>query len=289
MNVLRVMSYATAAVISITAGCSSSDTGDTGNALVRVGSSTLSAVQLKKAMPGGLTAADSARFASAYIRNWIDSRLISDIAAAEIDMSEIDILVEDYRNRLIEMEYRRQMFESHVNATFSDDTLRNYYTAHKDDLVLERPMLQGIYLKVPDDAPNLSVIRQLYRSDKQDDIDRLEKEVLASAIHYDYFRDKWIDWEQIESRIPYDFGDDAATFLQGRDHFETTAGGFVYLLDINDILPSGTQMPFDNARQLIVERLTAKLRRDYDATLLAELYKNSLENGKIQLFVDLEH
>lgn len=155
------------------------------------------------------------------------------------------------------------------------------------DFILDRPMLQGIYLKVPDNAPNLAAIRRLYRSDKQDDIDRLEKEVLTSAIHYDYFRDKWVDWSQVEMHIPYDFGDKADAFLKGRDHFETTAGGFVYLLDIKDVLPTGAVMPFDNAKRLITERLTARQRRIYDANLMRNLYDKTMADGKIQLFVDL--
>lgn len=291
MKKICILPYMTAASIVISlAGCVTHGNGtDDVQPIAMVGASVLTKDQLSKAMPGGLNRADSSRFASAYIRRWIDSRLISDIAASEIDMSEIDRLVEDYRNDLIEMEYRRQMFESHINATFPDDSLRKYYNEHAGDFILERPMIQGIYLKVPDDAKNLQTIRRLYRSDNQADIDKLEKEVLASAIHYDYFRDKWIDWEQIESRIPYDFGDDAASFLRKHDHFETTAGGFAYLLGIKDILPAGTQMPFDNAKPLIAERMTARLRQTYDATLLSDLYKNALEKGRIQLFVELEH
>lgn len=259
-----------------------------GQALARVGSSVLTRTDLIKAMPGGLSQADSVRYAGLFIKKWIDTRLISDIASSEINMSDIDRLVEDYRNKLIALEYKKRMFDSHAAVEFSDDTLRNYYVIHNDDFMLERPMLKGLYLKVPDDAPNLSVIRRLYRSDNQADLDRLEKEVLTSAIHYDYFHDKWIDWEQIELHVPYDFGSDPDAFLKGRDHFETTAGGFVYLVDIEDVLPTGAHMPFDNAKRLIAERLTARARQAYESTLMSNLYDKSLKEGKIELFVDIK-
>lgn len=290
MTLSRFISYVLCPVIFvISVSCSENKTENGDNPiLVKVGTSSLTLSQLRKALPVAITTSDSAAFASAYIRRWIDARIVSDIAASEIDMTDIDRLVNDYRNRLIEMEYRRRMADSHVAVVIPDDSLRNYFVEHNDDFKLERPMIQGVYLKVPDNASNLAVIKRLYRSDKQADIDRLEKEVLTSAIHYDYFRDKWVDWEQVELHIPYDFGADPDAFLKGKDHFEISAGGFVYLLDITDVLPSGAYMPFDNAKALIAERLSAQQRQAYDALLMKNLYDKSLKDGKIQLFVDLK-
>ena len=278
-----------ALIVILAAGCSGSSPGkDDSPVLAKVGKSVLTQADLAKALPIGLNSSDSATYASTYIRKWISGKLVSDIASNEIEMDDIDRMVNDYRNRLIEMEYRRRMADAHAVSDFPEDSLRNFYQANSSDFVLERPMLQGIYLKVPDNAPNLKLIRRLYRSDSQADIDRLEKEVLQSAIHYDYFRDKWVDWAQIETHIPYDFGSRPDAFLRGRDHFETSAGGFVYLLDITDVLPTGSVMPFDNAKVLINERLAARERRIYDANLMSNLYDKSLSDGKIQLFVDLE-
>lgn len=290
MTVSRFISCVLCLVLLIiSASCSENKAGNSDNpVLVKVGTSSLTLSELRKDLPVAMTTADSAAFASAYIRRWIDARIVSDIAASEIDMTDIDRLVNDYRNRLIEMEYRRRMADSHVAVAIPDDSLRNYFVEHNDDFKLERPMIQGVYLKVPDNAPNLAVIKRLYRSDKQDDIDRLEKEVLTSAIHYDYFRDKWVDWESIELHIPYDFGANPDAFLKGKDHFETSAGGFVYLLDITDVLQSGAYMPFDNAKALIAERLSAQQRQAYDASLMKNLYEKSFKDGKIQLFVDLK-
>ena len=91
------------------------------------------------------------------------------------------------------------------DGEFAEDSPRAYYEEHKDDFKLERPMVKGVYLKLLDDAPKLKQIRRLYRSDSPGDIDKLEKAAIGTAIHYDYFRDSWIDWEQIENRIPVEF------------------------------------------------------------------------------------
>lgn len=171
------------------AGCQSSDKEIPADAIACVGSSYLTRGELSRHVPGGLPPSDSAAYAKAYIRNWIDARLIATVAAREIDMDEIDRLTAEYRTELIMSQYRRTMAIQATDGIFSEDSLRAYYDRHPDEFTLERPLVRGIYLKVPSDAPNLGTLRRLYTSSKSEDMDRLEKEAPAAAIHYDYFRD----------------------------------------------------------------------------------------------------
>ncbi len=278
--------YAAAVIALGLSSCSSGVDASQSDTLVSLGNATLTRNELCVDMPRGLSEQDSLKYSRAYIASWIENRLITEVAADEIDTKDIDRLTEDYRRQLIALEYRRLMYETHAGDEPAEDSLRAYYSSHNSEFILERPLVRGIYLKVPDDAPNLAVIKRLYRSSRRDDIDRLEKEVLTSAIHYDYFRDKWIDWEQIESHIPYDFGASGDKFLSGRTHFETSAGGFTYLLEINDMLPAGAIMPFENARRMITDRLNTNRRREYDERLRRDLYDEALKSGKLKIFVD---
>ncbi|MDO4318955.1 MAG: peptidylprolyl isomerase [Bacteroidales bacterium] len=255
--------------------------------IVRLGNSTLSRTQLMQNMPGGLSPDDSTRYARAYINTWIDSHLITDIASREIDMDEIDRLTADYRRQLIMQRYRNRMFETHA-PTISEDSLRAYYDSHRSEFVLERPLVRGVYLKVPDDAGDLAQLRRLYRSDKPEDIDRLEKEVLKSAIHYDYFRDRWVDWEQIESRIPYDFGSEPGVWLKNSRRLDESLGGFTYLLYITDVLPVGSAMPFESAKPMITQRLLVPARRAYELTLTGALRERAVKDGELMINVDME-
>lgn len=252
-----------------------------------VGSRTLKAAQLSKDLPAGLTTNDSLRYVRAYVKEWVESQLISDIASRNIDMADIDRITEDYRRRLIMMEYRRQMYRAHADE-IPDDSLRAFYEANKSEFVLERPMVRGTYLKVPDDVANLRVMRRLYQSDKEADADQLEKEVLIGAIHYDYFRDRWVDWEQIETRIPYDFGAKPSAWPVPRRHLDTSSGGFTYLLYITEVLPVGATMPYEGAREDILVRMLNADRRAFDARLLQDLWKVSQQNGDLRLNIKME-
>lgn len=256
--------------------------------LARVGLATLTRAELLAAMPSGLSTDDSTRFARAFVRNWIDTRLIEDVAAEQVDMERIDAMVQQYRRDLILRDYRDRRFAAEAaGMTFSDSVIADYYERHSAELTLDRPLIRGVYIKLPDESKDLKAIRNLYRSAKPADIDRLEKEVLGQAIHYDYFRDRWIEWEQVESRIPYDFGANPAEWLRTQRNLDVSLGGFTYLLEVSDVLPAGSPMPLQAARPVIEERLTAERRRAYDSALRTRLYDESLASGRLTLGCDL--
>lgn len=270
--------------------CSCSGGGDSlkGDVLVKVGDATFTAADLREAMPYGLGEEDSVKFARAYIRGWIDRKLVGEIAARNIDDNPaIERMVEEYRNELVMMEYRRRMAQQNAATDFAEDSLRQYYDSHPKDFVLERPLLRGIYIKIDDNAPRLDKIKEWYRSDDIEDIEQLEKYGITGAIHYDYFRDHWIDWEQVDAKIPYDFGPDANAFLRAHKTPETSSDGSTYLLSVSEWIPSGQRMPFEYAASGIREIFANRRRLEYDAMLRRELYDAGLKNGDVEVNVDL--
>ncbi len=259
-----------------------------GDMLVKIGNLSLSRQEMEKEMPSALERDDSVKFARNYIRNWIGTHLIEEIAVKNIDMTEIDRMVENYRRELVIWEYRRQMYDQNASSEIPEDSVANYYRNHKEQFKIQRPLVKGIYIKIRENAPNLSKLRKWYRSKKSGDIEKLEKYGLTGAIHYDYFRDKWIDWEQIESKIPYDFGNDADAFLKTHSNVETSSGGYLYLLDITEYLPTNSVMPFDVAKSLIQEQLLNQNKLQYERQLDKELFDKALEDGKIEIFCDID-
>lgn len=274
------IAVAAALALAITGCGRSGDSAFPADAVATVGPQALTRADIAAATPDGLPAADSAAFAAAYTRAWIERRLVEQVAADQVDMEEIDRLTAQYRSDLIMARYRRAM-AGQADGIFAEDSLRAYFEAHKGDFKLERPLIKGIYLKVPDDAGNLRTIRQLYKSARPDDIDRLEKAANSSAIHYDYFRDKWVDLEQIETRIPIDFTAATLAKINSRNTLDVSSQGFVYLLSVSDVLAAGSTMPFETARPLVQERLLAQRRRAYDKKLMNDLYEQAVADGTV--------
>lgn len=270
-------------------GCQGDNPDNDPGLVARVGKARLMRVDLDKALAGTVSAQDRARLARAYVKSWIDSHIMTEVAQRNIpDMSEIDRMVEQYRSELIAWEYRRLMFIHNVDREFPEDSIEAYYNSHGREFVLERPVIKGVYIKIADNSPALARVRKLYRSTRDADIDRLEKQDLEGVIHYDYFRDRWVDWDQIETRIPLDFGSSPDQFLANQDHVEVSANGYTHLLEITEYRKTGSVMPLERARELIIRDLFNLRRREYDRRLRLDLYNQGLNDGTIKVNVQLD-
>jgi len=272
------------AIVLLLSCCKGNDKAIPADALASVGDDVITRRDMQASIPAGLSPDDSTTFAKAYLRSWIETRLVERVAANEVDMELIDRLTREYRDELIMSQYRRSMAQQADNAAFPEDSLKAYYDAHVAEFKLERPMVKGVYLKVPTEASDLRQIKRLYRSDRPADIDKLDKAANSSAIHYDYFRDTWIDWEQIENRIPLEFDAQTLAGITQRRYLETEAQGFTYLLSISDYLPAGTAMPYEAARPIVLERLLNLRRRAYDSRLRNDLYNRALDDGTLIIY-----
>ena len=273
--------------LSVTA-CGSGGAVADGDVLASVGTSMLTVDDLRDNTPLGLSSEDSVLFCRAYIKQWIDSRLVSEIAVRNISGTEkIDKMVEEYRNDLIMKEYKRLMYEENGGRWFSVDTLKSYYDNHKSDFILKKPLVRCIFLKLPQDAPRLQDVRKWYCSDNSDDIERLEKYTLQDAVQYDYFRDRWTDWNDIQNHIPMDFGGSPDMFLKKNDNFEMTRDGYTYLLSVSEYLPSGSEAPFELVEESIKDLFANENRVEYDRMLRKLLFERGVKSGDVKVNVDL--
>lgn len=252
----------------------------------RVGNRWLSKSEVRRNIPAGVSESDSMKAANAFINNWVENEAAMIVAERNIpDTEEIDRLVENYRRELLMWEYRRRMADENVSEpVVTDSRLDEYISSHPGDFILSGPVVKGIYIKIPEDAPELADILKIYKSDRTDDIDRLDK-LVGSAVNYEYFRDKWKDWQHIEDRIPYDgFDKNPGAFPFTTRNLEHRFDGYVYLLHITDVVKPGSPMPTDYARPFVIEAIRRENALEYDKTLRQLLTAEALEDGTAQIF-----
>jgi hypothetical protein len=263
-------------------------TADDADMLAKVGNAVLRTKDLAAAMPYGLSQEDSIRFSHAFIRNWIDSHLISEIASRNIgDTKKIDEMTENYRNDLIMWEYRRRMYEEKGKNDIPDDSLEAYYNDHLSEFKTKRPLLKGIFLRVPSDAQNLSDVKKWYRSDKTEDIERIEKFSFQDSVKYEYFRDRWVDWEYLRTLMPIEADVNPDRLFSGKRNIELNRNGYVYLLSVADYIPVGEKAPFVWVKNQVKEMYGNDHRVEYDRHLRQLLFEKGLNDGDVVVNVDL--
>ncbi|MDE6094465.1 MAG: hypothetical protein K2F61_06795, partial [Muribaculaceae bacterium] len=164
----------------------------------RVGDRWLSKSEVRRNIPAGVSESDSIKAANAFINNWVENEATMIVAERNIpDTEEINRLVENYRRELLMWEYRKRKAEENVtDPVLTEDQIEEYISLNADAFILDHPIVKGIYIKIPEDAPELNEVIKLYQSDRPDDIDRLDKSV-SSAVNYEYFRDTWMNWLHI--------------------------------------------------------------------------------------------
>lgn len=249
--------------------------------LIQIGDSTLTLHEVVGRIPVGLEPADSVNLFNKIVDTWIQNLLLRQVAEENLtDLSRIDAMVDEYRNQLIVSEYRRRIKEENVKAV-PEDSVRGYYRRFGDEMKLEQPLVKGIYIKLPERSEYVDEITRRIRTARPEDIDFIEKNGLRDAMQYDWFEDRWVDWQTIAEQIPHRFSDPDA-FVASNRFFSTQYNGAVYLLHISDFIRSGEKMPYDFAAPLIADRLNEKQRFSYEERLINSLYRKALREGKLK-------
>lgn len=255
---------------------------DDADVLLWVGDSALRVPDVLAKIPGGLSPADSTAMFDALVRAWVQRMLLDDFGREYIDdMERIDRLTEQYRSRLIAQSYRRQLRRSNQSAV-SDESIRKYYEANADSLFLDAPIIKGIYVKIPADAPELQMVKTWVAGASPSDIDNLERRGLDRALQYSFFEDRWVDFQDVAEKIPYRFPD-PDSFVSSSRNFETEYGGNVYILHISSFLRSGQPIPFEYAKPLIADILESESADSYEKRLLSALWQQAVKKGRLKV------
>ncbi len=268
------------AMLPIGCGSPESETIAREGILVEVGDSALTVNDILARIPSGLSEEDSTEMFNTLVERWVRTMMLTDVASENVaDLEKINRMAEDYRNSLIIERYLRS--KQKETPSVSERSVRMYYAAHGEELKLEAPIIKGIFLKVSDSEERLEDIRCWMAAATSSSIDNIEKYGLRQASQYEYFKDNWIDWNEMAERIPYRFYD-ADAFLGSTKDFETSYGGSTYILHIFDYLPTGSVMPYEYASPRIADMIDREKKNDYRVRLLSSLYAKGIEDGKLK-------
>jgi len=238
---------------------------------------TLYKEDLKLVVPEGISTSDSLDYINSYIKNWVEDALLYEKARKNIAKTdEINNLVEQYRRSLIVYQYQQQLLNEKVKTTISDEEVMAYYEEHFAQLILEESLVKGLFLKLPVDAPKINQVREWYCKPTPGNLKMLEQYSIQNAVDYDYFLDKWVAFENIKDRIPYEIKDDDS-FIQNNKKLEVKDSSFLYFLYIDDYLLKGQKSPFEYAQGSIRETLMNQRKMDFMKEFLKKLYEKEAD------------
>ncbi len=266
----------------VVCGCSQQHDHKGKTPLVKVLDNYLYQEDLQMVLPLNVSVEDSTLFAEAYVKNWIEDALLFERAEDNIrDSERIKTLVENYRRALLMHTYQEELVRQQLSEDISMAEIEEYYEKNKSLFKLEKPIVKGLFIKVPLQSPGLSDVRRWYKRSTQDAIEKLEKYSLRNAVTYDYFYDQWHSLEEIESVLPVTSWSKDADYLKKNRDVELKDTAFHYFLHLEEYLGKGEPKPLDFAEEEIKEILINLKRVDYLNQIKEKLYRQAAEKNEI--------
>ena len=227
---------------------------------------------------------DSITYLHKYLKNWAINQLLVSKAEDNIqNWAQIDSLVDDFRKTLLVSLYEENLLKERLSNEITQEQLYNYYEAHPSFFVLKQNLVQGVFLKIPLDAPNIGKLKNWMKKLSSDDVEKIEKYSILNAQVYDYFLDKWVGLSEILRSIPVILKESQEKLLQNNELIEGTDNRFIYLLRVKDYKLVGEKAPFDFVKPQIEEILLNQRKNQFLLDFRNELYEKALESGDIVL------
>lgn len=230
----------------------------------------------------GLTGADSAEAADAFIRQWATEILIYDKAQADID-PQLEALVEDYRRSLYVHQYEKQWLNHNDNYAIDTALVNEFYASHISDYVLNQTIVRGILVIVPNGTPNQNKMQKWLQEPNEDNLELLEKYCYQYSSRYQLFTDQWITKTQLQLWLP-NSATDLDKRIKQQHQLVFTDSLSTYVLQLTDIRLAGSPMPIEYA-QPDIEKV---LRHERQMALMQKertrIYDEAVRFKKIKLY-----
>ncbi|MDH6305031.1 hypothetical protein M2459_001768 [Parabacteroides sp. PF5-5] len=262
--------------------CKRTQTISEADILVSVKDRALYRSEVLNMIPRGTSSSDSLLMAESYVKKWVKDALVYEIALRNLrdEKDDIEQLVEDYRHSLYRNRYQERLIKERLSSNIRESDKLNYYEENQKKFTLDKGLIKGLFLKVPANAPGLLEVKEWYKSSSEESLEKIEKYSIQNANIYDYFYDRWIDFDEVMDNIPVRIPD-ANTFLKNNKTIEVSDSSFCYLLNIKEYIPAGNVAPYEYAESQIMEMLINQRKMEFLKNFENELYNDAIKNGDV--------
>ncbi|MBO7232260.1 MAG: hypothetical protein J6V16_03795 [Bacteroidales bacterium] len=239
--------------------------------------------EIQAAMPLYLSKEDSIRAAEAFIDQWIKQNLLYEAAEKNLqESSDIQKMVEDYRQALMVYEYQEQVLLEKLKTEVSDQDIADYYEANKQRFLSSRNLIKGIFIKVPVHSSNLKSIKNLYRKKDEASLEQLDLLCLQHAEIYENFSSDWMSFDDVMDHIPSEI--DQSKLLKSKDFLEVEDEHYCYLLRIDEYLLSGNPEPLEFVSHRIKNIIINSHKTSFLHQLEDEMKTEAEKKGQIRYY-----
>ncbi len=254
--------------------------------VARAGSATLYRSDLAGLIGSYNSAEDSTEVVERFVDNWIKEELFIQEAAnnINIDLTEIERKVANYRFTLISYEYQKQRIETLLNREVTETEIDQYYQENLDNFILNQNIVQGRYIKLALEAPKKREVRRWIKSDRTQDLEALKTYCLQFASNYSLEDSAWLKFDDVIKNSPLSTISNKVQFLRSNRYIEETDSAYLYLFKIDGYKISDEVSPLEFVRDDIENIIINKRKVALAKSLENDIYERAKENEDFEIY-----
>lgn len=232
---------------------------------------------IKSILPEDYTKNDSILLVRSFINNWALKQLL--LSKAEKNSSlettnEINKLVNDYRESLLINNYKEMLINQQLDTTINSNEIDEFYKINRENFKLNEDLIKVKYLHFDHKVINKNELIRLFKSDRIDDLESLEKQQLSFK-QFQFNSDIWTSVDKVSSILPFS----RDILLNKTKYLEKQDSIGLYLISIHDVLVRNETAPLNyikpQIKQMILHRRKIELIKDIEKIILQDATKNN--------------
>ena len=232
-------------------------------------------------------AEDSANLVGRYVDTWVKKQLLLAEAASQmnIDEAEMERKILDYRYALIVYEFEKNYVNREVDTEVSEKEIEQYYQEHQDNFELKQNIIKGIFAKVPQEAPRVGRLRNLFQGELDEEArEEIRSYCLSFASAYSLDDSTWYNFEEVIANTPLVSIPNKVQFLQKNEYVETSDDIYVYFVKVQDYKISDQISPLEFVKDDIVKIVTNQRKVALTQQLEEDIYRDAKKNNEFEIF-----
>ncbi|MFC2112264.1 hypothetical protein ACFLTA_03270 [Bacteroidota bacterium] len=281
---MRKLQFLVIVLIGLTS-CTSLENRNKEKVLAQVYDKNLYLSDIQDIFPNNISMSDSVIILQNFVDKWVKEQLILQKAELNLteDQKDVTQQLDEYRSSLLIYKYEQNLITQKLDTLITREEVQAYFDENPSNFNLDDHIVKCLYIKLPINAPNLYRIRQLYRSEREEDFQELESYCYQYAIKYDYFNEDWVPFESITRELPNEIRS-PDRYLRYNRYIEQQDSIHRYLVNIREYQLSGMVAPLPFVESKIRTIILNKRKVQFINDLENNIYMDALNKGEFTIF-----
>ncbi len=252
-------------------------------AVARVGDRQLLRSEVE-AVTTGQTGADSLCMAQGYVEQWVRREVkmqeAERVLATERD--EVERMVEEYRTSLLANRLEQRYLAGKLDTLITDSLVREYFDSHRKEFVMDRTILKGRIVRLPDKyRQSVKLFNLMGSKNKEKQQDFLD---LCKKNNFELHTfDSWVDFSEFLSYLPVRRDKNYDYILSGDEIRQMADADSKYFIEITDVLRKGEPAPLERVEDMVRRLLYNRRRAEIVGLYNDSLYNAAVMDGRVEI------